>query len=407
MTIKPKDLFFPNRAIRSDNKKFFAGRKGLLHEAHRRVGEDGLSAVIYGDRGVGKTSFGWQLLENLNHEGYKCVWFQCQDYLLNVENVLAGIMQESLADYSLKSHFPKLYEGNVKDTIARKYGINFGISNSNFTFKRNDGNSSVGQKIKSIDPLFDKIFRDVIVACKSLYPDTELVIFLDEFDSIPDRSGIGQMIKAIDNIRFVIIGIADNVDEIVADHQSADRKLADCKFKIPGLAPDEVQWLFDNVEASVLGQVKFDNQFRDRVIYMSNGYPYLVQQFGYFAMQAAQDANPLQNPLMVTKEYLSQAINRLFRDKAESRLFAPLVKVLEGKGQARKEILRIVANSVKLQTQEEIKSQTSPNLRKHVETNCKALIDDGILKLTDVKKLRFANPEARILTQLHFDRDTE
>lgn len=381
-----------------------------MREASRRVGDDGFSAVIYGDRGVGKTSFGWQLLETLSESGCKCIWFQCQDYMKNVEHVLAGVMRESLGDYSFKSHFPKLYEDKqVNDTIQRKYGFNFGVVSADLIFKKDDSTTTTSGNIKSINPLIGDMFKDVVQACKSLYPDSEIVIFLDEFDSLPEKDGIGQMIKGVDHARFVIIGIADNVDEIVVDHPSAERKLADSKFKVPGLESSEVEWLFDRAEEeskNQKSQVKFDSEFRDGVISMSNGFPYLVQQFGYFAMQAAQDANPLQNPLLVTQGYLSQAIDRLFKDKKESTLFAPLFKVLDGTGKARKEILNLVSSSDKPLTKEEIRNQVSPNLKQFVDTNSQSLIKENILKLTDRNELRFANPEARILTQLHFDQKT-
>jgi len=399
---KPKDLFFPNKAISIGNRRFFTGRQDLLAEATRRVGDDGFSAVVYGDRGVGKTSFGWQLLQRLTQKGCKCIWFKCQDYMFNLETVLNSVLVESLDDYSFKSHFPELYEDSqVKDTIQRKYGFNFAIVSAELTVKKGDSKSSGTGNIKELYPLIQDLFKDTLKACQALYPETDIVIFFDEVDSLPDRSGIGQMIKGVDNAKFVIIGIADQINEIITDHPSAERKLANSTFKVPRLDYSEVLSLFDRAEEESQGQVIFDSKFRDEVNAKSDGYPYLIQQFGYFAMQTAQDTNPSDRPLVVSVDYLAQAIDKLFNVKAENIIFTSLFNVLNGDGQARREILRLVALADKPPTNEEMKREVLPRLKQHIESNIKLLIDAGILRAIK-NGYRFANPEARILAQLYF-----
>jgi hypothetical protein len=130
-------------------------------------------------------------------------------------------------------------------------------------------------------------------------------------------------------------------------------------------------------------------------------YSFVIHQFGYFAMQAAQDANPSARKLVVSVDYLDLAIKGLFKDKAESSLFTSLFNVLNGDGQGRREILRLIAVADKPQTADEIKRNMSPRLKQHLESNLKQLIDVKILKATE-NDYRFANPEAKILTHLYF-----
>jgi len=399
--IKPKDLFFPNKAIRSENKRFFAGRKNILDDATRRVGDDGFSAIVFGERGVGKTSFGWQLMQRLSQIGFKCIWFQCSSKS-NLKDVLSSILKESLDDYSYKSHFPQLYVNSQdRDTIQRKYGFNLGIISSELTFKRDESKPHLARSLEDLDLSIEDLFKDVLTVCKSLCPSDDIVIFLDEFDSLLDTTGIGQMIKGVDNAKFVIIGIADDINEIIADHPSAERKLANSKFKIPKFEYSEVLSLFDIAEAEAQGQVVFDLGFRESVYSKSNGYPFLIQQFGYFAMQAAQDAHPSASKLVVSVDYLDQAIKGLFQGKAENTMFIPLFNVLNGDGQAKREILRLIADANIQQTSDVIKKNVSPRLKQHIEANLRQLVVDKILKATE-DFYRFANPEAKILTNLYF-----
>lgn len=365
------------------------------------MSEDGFSAVVFGDRGVGKTSFGWQLMHKLEQTGCKCIWFQCQNKL-NLDDVLSSILRESLDNYSFKSHFPELYENSqVGDAIQRKYGLNFGIISAELMFKKDESKPHLARNLEDLNLLIGDLFKDVLKACQTLRPSDDIVIFLDEFDSLSDRSGIGQMIKGVDNAKFVIIGIADDINEIVADHPSAERKLANSKFRIPQFEYPEVLSLFTFAEEAAQGQVIFDSEFRDGVYSKSDGYPYLIQQFGYFAMQAAQDANPSARKLVVSVDYLDLAIKGLFKDKAESSIFTSLFNVLNGDGQGRREILRLIAVADKPQTADEIKRNISPRLKQHLESNLKQLIDVKILKATE-NDYRFANPEAKILTHLYF-----
>jgi hypothetical protein len=414
MDIDPKKLFFPNKAIRRENNQFFAGRRDLLRDACLRVGRDDFSALVYGDRGVGKTSFAWQLLELLsgdrtlagsgdlnlpNHlDECKCIWLQCQNYMQNIEGVLLSLLKDSLREHSFSQEFPKVYQNaEVKDKIERKYQINLGVVSAELLFKGGD------KQDKSERANVQDLFRDFIDACKHFYPDQSIIIFLDEFDSLPDRSGVGQLIKATDDARFVIIGIADNVDEIIVDHQSAARKLADSKFRIPRFESQEINFTFDKAEEVANHQIVFDRQFREQVIYKSYGYPFLVQRFGFFATQLILDSGQeIHYPLGIGVTNLQSAIDRLFKDLEGSQLYRSLFEILRGDG-AKKEILRIVAQETDYISVEGIKNRTSGRLKRHVEQNMRNLIDIKVLKCIEDNRVRFRDPEARILTQVYFD----
>jgi hypothetical protein len=422
MTVDPKKLFFPNKAIRQDNKEFFAGRRDLLRKACLSVGRDEFSAVVFGDRGIGKTSFGWQLLELLSGDfavlknslqpldrkdiaelpKYKCIWLQCQSYMENIEGVLLSILKETAKERSLSAEFPKVYSNKkVKDTIQRKYKIDLGVVSAEFLFAKDKEPGEYRSRKTEIQDLF----KEVIGFCKESNKEQPIIIFIDEFDSLPDRTGVGQLIHAMDDVRFVIIGIADNIDDIIKDHESADRKLADSKIRIPRLAEAEIHSIFNKAEQAAEEKVVFDQAFRDAAIFKSYGYPYLVQQFGFFALRAVLDTRISQDPLVVGIDYLQEAIKRLFKDKSDSELYRKLFENLQGDAQAKKEILKVVADNSDYISIENLKNKMSGRLKRFVVPNIDNLVDDKILKRTEDHRLRFTDPEARILVQLYFDNE--
>ncbi len=422
MTIDPKKLFFPNRAIRQENKDFFAGRRDLLKKACLSVGRDEFSAVVFGDRGIGKTSFGWQLLELLSGDfdvlkqslqpldlkeiaelpKFKCIWLQCQSYMENIEGVLLSILKETAKDYSLSSEFSEIYSNKkIKDTIQRKYKIDLGVISAEFLFADNKEQ----KKYRSHKTLIQDLFREVVSFCKESNQKQPIIIFIDEFDSLPDRNGLGQLIESMEDVRFVIIGIADNIDEIIKDHESANRKLADSKIKIPRLSATEINSIFNKAELETKGEIIFDHAFRDAAIFRSFGYPFLVQQFGFFAIRAVLDAGISQVPIVIGVDYLREAIDRLFKDRSESVLYRKLIENLQGNAQAKKEILKVVADHPDHISIEDIKNKISGRLKRFVVQNIDNLVTEKILRRTEDDRLRFSDPEARILVQLHFDNE--
>ncbi len=419
MAVDPKKLFFPNKAIRQENKEFFAGRRDLLKKACLSVGRDEFSAVVFGDRGIGKTSFGWQLLELLSGDfdvlkqslqpldlkeiaelpKFKCIWLQCQSYMENIEGVLLSILKETAKDHSLSSEFPNVYSNKkVKDTIQRKYKIDLGVISAEFLFAKDKEQ----EEHRSHKTVIQDLFKEVLGFCKESNQNQPIIIFIDEFESLPDRIGVGQLIKTMEDARFVIIGIADNIDEIIKDHESANRKLADSKIKIPRLSTTEINFIFDKAELEAKGDIVFDSAFREAAVFKSYGYPFLVQQFGFFALRAVLDARLSQVPIVIGVEYLKEAIDRLFKDKSESVLYRKLIENLQGNAQAKKEILKVVADHPDYISIEDIRNKISGRLKRFVAPNIDNLITDKILRRTENDRIRFTDPEARILVQLHF-----
>ena len=94
-----------------------------------------------------------------------------------------------------------------------------------------------------------ELFDLAVDRIRQEYDVRELLVFLDEFDRVPNPLGMGELIKTSDQCRFAIIGVADNIGRIINDHTSAERKLQDSTFPVPGMDEREMRTIFERAEA--------------------------------------------------------------------------------------------------------------------------------------------------------------
>ncbi|WP_414625324.1 hypothetical protein, partial [Calothrix sp. CCY 0018] len=57
---------------------------------------------------------------------------------------------------------------------------------------------------------------------------------VDEFDRIANKKGIASLLKAIgpEKVTFAMVGVASDINELIADHESVTRQLADGNIRV-------------------------------------------------------------------------------------------------------------------------------------------------------------------------------
>jgi hypothetical protein len=115
-----------------------------------------------------------------------------------------------------------------------------------------------------------------------------LPILLDEFDVIADKAGLGSLIKSLssDSVKFGICGVARDLNGLVKDHASVERLLEEGAIHVRPMPPDEARAIIYTANARFKGLV-FDADAIERIVSLSEGYPYLVQMFGKASVNAA------------------------------------------------------------------------------------------------------------------------
>lgn len=278
---------FSTEAIHGENAAHFQGRKDLIKEALKTLKKKSQTCVIFGERGIGKTSLAWQIIttiERTNQEtknlqdqlrlesrDFVCVLVKDLQAPDDLRDLLVQCIAPSRKAYSLFRAVPEVY-GNSEflDYIKRAYDVDLN--------KVDD--LVVLSKTSDTDETIRRLFDDVMEQCRSIRPDAQFLFFVDETDKMKKKGGLGQLIKNTNVAKFVFIGIADSIEEIILDHPSAARKLIGGGIEVPTLTADEIRSIFNLASREARSGVSFSPQFLSMVVKYSGGFPWIAQHVG-------------------------------------------------------------------------------------------------------------------------------
>jgi hypothetical protein len=264
LSIAAGKVFQPRAPI--NNREFFAGRWEQLTTVADAVSQTGLHIVIFGERGVGKTS------------------------LANVIDSLLIVMEESLTG---KKALPRLV---VK--VNTHHGDTFSVAWTR-VFEEVawfENKPVVGLSPQSItsrmtlkatfhisdSPSIDEVRRILATLPRS-------VIIFDEFDRGADeiRTAFTDLIKALSdyavNSTIVLVGVSDTVDHIIRDHASIVRSIV--QIRLPRMDEKELGEILTK-GAQALG-IRFSTEARSLIIRMSQGLPHYTHLIGLHSAREA------------------------------------------------------------------------------------------------------------------------
>jgi Cdc6-like AAA superfamily ATPase len=244
-------------------KELFAGRWTELTTIADAVHQTGLHAVIYGERGVGKTS--------LSNVVGATIW------------ALDGGPEQSSPRIVVKT---VVASGDTFSDIWRKL------------FREitwNDNRPTIGlipgqRPAKSLTEAFGlQETLDVDTVRRVLASMPRSVFIIDEFDRASKTTSqpFADLIKALSDfaidVTVMLVGVADTVDKLISDHASIGRALM--QVQLPRMKPDELQGILSNGEKS-LG-VSFSHEAEDLIVKMSQGLPHYTHLIGLNSVRSA------------------------------------------------------------------------------------------------------------------------
>ena len=120
-----------------------------------------------------------------------------------------------------------------------------------------------------------------------------LLILLDEFDVIKNKSGMGSLIKSLTSpeLKFAICGIGQDLTDLVTDHASVERLLEEGAVHVLPMDTPESEAIFDRAEALFQGALQFDRDVVEKVADLCQGYPYFAQLLGKECVSHANRLN--------------------------------------------------------------------------------------------------------------------
>lgn len=423
----PDEYFSPKSAIRDDKAQLFRGRTELLSSAVKAASGEGAALYIYGERGVGKTSFAWRLKNILErsdsadvqpflsllprNKQFSCVWVECKDYMNDLGGLLVSLLRPQSDAASLSKVFPKVYKSkDLKDHVKRTYEIGLPkIASLKWEFeasKSGGGNaepSVVGRESSSAAQQIRFLFEDIIEAIHNEEPEQEIVIFIDEFDRLADNRGIGSLIKSSNGVRFILIGVADDLDDILGDHPSVARKLYGADFLVPGLSNEDISGIFNYAQKSTGGVLSFSQSFLDKAIQYSGGYPWIAQQIGYNAV-LGYEFEKLES-LKLTDKDCDKAISTVSRVHLEGKFGAAITEIVDTSTKA--EILEVLWQRDGWVREDEISAAINPKFRKFLTVQLPDLVQGKIIKKTKDDSFKLTDGITRILVRYCLDQITE
>ncbi len=409
--VDPRNLFSHKQAIRSDNQKFFVGRKEVIEQILDALAVKGSSVALFGDGGIGKTSVAWQILELLSGdnklvkqlnlkpdfpiERFRCIWFQCSENMINLPNALARMMAQDNREYSFGKVVKESLKAAEVKSAARTYEINIGFfkHTNRFEDKESLGSIEIEQFESQVFNSFDQIIADL-----AREDDREILIFIDEFDKLPNGAGMGKLIKDTNEARFFVLGTADEVIRLMNDHTSAGRKLEGSKFRLDGMDDEEIFEIFDKAENLSGQQVIFEKSFKSMVRDSVAGFPWLAQLIGYHAVRLRMREAV---PISFTRKDFFAASDELARPGSDVDRYERLHRAVSGSPRREAIVFALSELDPGWISLANLRKRLNSNQRKQLDSNLSTLERQKVINLDeDSKRVRFVDPVMRSLVSI-------
>ena len=242
---------------------------GRLEQIQRVIGtvaSAGQHALIYGERGVGKTS-----LASLIHQ----IW---AEYIADSRPLIAARVQCDYDD-DYGTIWRKVGEAIQRDIDKRGLTVagNGAFEDTRAVIEAGDADPT------SVTSLFD-------------LAGVKTIVVIDELDTVKDdettrlmASTIKQLSDFAIDATLVLVGVADSVDGLISEHQSIDRCLN--QVFLPRMPVDELRELVEKRLQRV--GMAIDQRAVLRLAAMSQGLPYYTHLLGLHAATSAVDSKSL------------------------------------------------------------------------------------------------------------------
>ena len=421
------EIGFTSDVIKEPSR--FVGRTDLLRNCIKAISAPLGLIGIHGKRGVGKSSLARQIQQiavgnytsvknaGLKHEmpnnprKYLTVYYQCDAMIRNVEDLLQRLMNDQNDEDGLLRLVPN--EGKEIVEFSRAAEVHGGIDLKVANWGTKGVDTSKYARVVEGDTV--QTFRNFVSAIvthqvKRMMKRDGLLIILDEFDVLEDRSGIGSIIKSIssNNVKFAICGIGDDLFDLVSDHGSVERLLEEGSIHVEPMPIHESEDIIRKAETLFAGRMEFEDTVITEIARYSQGFPYLVQLIGKEAVSKANQAG-----VNLVSAELFESVKS---DIASGTAFPTLERQYKraiGQSEDRKNLLYILANQEDDRVDTEVGKLVLKKARreaedydiKHIDQQLPRLIDPNygpvLRKIPDMTGYyEFISPIFRIYCQL-------
>lgn len=292
--ITPHNAFTPAKEVQDIDR--FAGRISILDALAAALQSDGAQIILYGQRGIGKSSLSRVLtriatndeaaisrIEDKPHKvfDYLPIYVTCDDSVSNIDKLCVRLLtdEQALAPWIpfKVTEFRNGHEGSGK--IGIKVLELSGKINGSITERQTEVESDV--------------MSTFINACRTLVASgvakDGLLIVVDEFDRISDKTGIASVLKALgpEKVTFALVGVAGDVRDLIADHESVARQISDGTILVPPMESDELAEIISRAMAALDDKFSFEPNAVKWITTIARGHPFYVHLVAKHALLRA------------------------------------------------------------------------------------------------------------------------
>jgi hypothetical protein len=219
---------------------------------------------------------------------YLTLYTSCDTYTKNTHDLLKRIV---FGDNDSEGLFSFTSAGDKKiETI--KESFKGGGSASIFGLKLEGGvGNDVTYKTVLSDDLIQQ-FKQLLGTVKKDNQDKSgLLIIIDEFDTLKDKSDFGSLIKTCsdDYVKFAVSGIANTVTELIEGHVSIGRQIN--PVYVNKMPQEEMIGILKRAEHTVQNKITFSSEAAEEITKSAEGFPYFVHLIGKQAFLNAFNIN--------------------------------------------------------------------------------------------------------------------
>lgn len=382
------DVFTPNKP---STHNFFCGREreseAILEALHAKK----CHVLLYGDRGVGKTSLATYSCSIANNY-YQ---LKCHRVACDRRSTFSSIMAQFLTDLNV-------------DIVAKKTS----------SVKKSGGidkviHASQEREYTSESPLMPTT-DDVNWVVQSLKDCDQCVLLIDEFDLIDpeEKKYFGSLMKLLSDstspVLLMIVGVSLTMKDLMAGHASTVRSITEVNLN--RMSPSELTDIITKGEQRI--GIQFHPDVKQHIVQDSMGFPYFTH---LFALESAKNTIEEERSTVTMDDYrkgVATAIN-----ENTSTLQSKIDATLGYQNTELRKNLLLAAASIddKVFTAEQWRNKyheiTGSDITQNkINANMEKAIQDtpdSVLQRQDKGRYFFADPRMPVYIRLRYGSNTE
>lgn len=269
------EIFTPSAPIA--DQELFAGRNHEMFSVVEAMQSLGQHAVIYGERGVGKTSLARITAQIGSSQGYICLRINC-DSTDDFDSLWSKVSQEIQI---VSATLPEGEREELKAPVRAMVDI-----------------LDAGRRLS---------LGDVRIALRHVSLVRPLVVFFDEFNEVADSNAIimlSNTIKAlsdhIERVTLCPVGVAEDLDALLEGHLSAVRAIA--QVKMPRMSRDELKEIVSR------GLLRLEMEIDSGALSMIEVIPRGLPQYSHLLAQEGARQALLAERTTITREDVMEGL---------------------------------------------------------------------------------------------------